>query len=222
VSDTHTVEQGEYLASIAKDYGFSDWHTIYDHPQNADLKKNRPNPNILLPGDEIFIPDKQLKQESCPTEKKHCFKVNVPKAWLRIILKDAEGKPIKNQTYTLKVGWLTSTGTTDGTGLLQQKIPIGLETGKLSLDKLGLTWPLKIGHLDPIHDEDDDKAIISGLQARLSNLGYDCGNVDGLLGPRTREAIRIFQREAMRREPAKITGEPDKETLDALKQQYGC
>jgi Putative peptidoglycan binding domain len=222
VSEMHTVEQGEYLASIAKDYGFSDWHTIYDHPQNANLKKKRPNPNILLPGDEIFIPDKQPKEESCQTEKKHRFQVKVPKAWLKIVLKDAEGKPIKNQLYTLKVAWLTSTGTTDGTGLLQQKIPIGIHSGELTLDKVGLTWPLKIGYLDPIHDDGDDTAIISGLQARLNNLGFHCGAVDGVLGAKTREATRMFQTEIMGRDPDRATGEPDKETQEALKKQYGC
>jgi hypothetical protein len=221
VSDIHTVEQGEYLASIAKDYGFSDLHTIYDHPQNADLKKKRPDPNILLPGDELFIPDKQLKDESCATEKKHRFQVKVPKAWLKIVVKDSEGKALSNQPYTLTVATLTSKGTTDGAGSLQQKIPIGIELGQLTLDKLGLTWPLKIGHLDPVHDEGDDtdNAIISGLQARLNNLGFHCGSVDGELGPQTTEALRRFQQTVMGRKDA--TGAPDKETRDALRSQHG-
>ena len=220
MSDTHTVEQGEYLASIAKDYGFSDWHTIYDHPQNADLKKKRPNPNILFPGDEIFIPDKAQKHESCATDKKHRFKVNVPKAWLKIVLKDFEGKPLANQPYTLTLATLTSKGTTDGAGSLHQKIPIGVELGQLDLDKLGLSWPLKIGHLDPIQDEGDNGALISGMQARLNNLGYHCGRVDGILGERTTEALKGFQRSAMGRENP--TGEPDQETLDSLRGQHGC
>lgn len=219
MADFHTVEQGEYLASIAKDYGFSDWHTIYDHPQNADLKKKRPNPNVLLPGDQLFIPDKDQKQESCPTEKKTRFQVSVPKALLKIVLKDSEGKPIKNQPYTLMIAWLTLTGTTDGAGLLQQKIPVGIDTGKLSLDKLGLNWPLKIGHLDPVHDEGGDDAIVSGLQARLDNLGYHCGDVDGILGPMTTDALRAFQRDALgRMDP---DGVADKQTRDALRQQHG-
>ncbi len=219
MSEIHTVEQGEYLASIAKDFGFSDWHTIYDHPQNADLKKKRPNPNILLPGDQLFIPDKQPKQESCSTEKKHRFQISVPKAWLKIVLKDTEGKALSNQPYTLTVACLTCKGTTDGAGSLQQKIPIGIELGQLTLDKLGLTWPLKIGHLDPIHDESNDSAITSGIQARLNNLGYFCGPVDGQHGPQTTEALRSFQESVLARKDA--TGEPDKETRDALLKYHG-
>jgi N-acetylmuramoyl-L-alanine amidase len=219
MAEVHTVEQGEYLASIAKDYGFSDWRTIYDHPENADLKKIRPNPDVLFPGDQLFIPDKTQKRESCPTEKKSRFQVNVPKALLKIVLKNSEGKAIKNQPYTLKIAWQTLTGSTDGTGSLQQKIPIGIDTGNLSLDKLGLTWPLKIGHLDPVHDEGGDEAIVSGLQARLNNLGYHCGNVDGILGPRTADALRAFQRDALGR--ANPDGAPDKQTRDALRHQHG-
>jgi N-acetylmuramoyl-L-alanine amidase len=215
----HIVEQGEYLARIAKDYGFSDWHTIYDHPENAELKKKRPNPDILLPGDEIFIPDKQPKQESCPTEKKSHFQVKVPKAWLKIVLKDSEGKALSHQAYTLTVATMTCKGTTDGAGSLQQKIPIGVELGQLTLDKLGLVWTLKIGHLDPVHDEGQDMAIISGLQARLNNLGYACGDVDGDLGEQTIEALKDFQRFVLgRKEP---NGEPDKETRDALLARHG-
>lgn len=221
MAEMHTVEQGEYLASIAKDYGFSDWHTIYDHPENAELKKNRPNPNILFPGDEIFIPDKQPKQESCPTEKKSRFQVKVPKAWLKIVLKDSEGKALANQPYTLTVAWLKFTGTTDGVGSVKQKIPIGIDTAELSLDKLGLTWPLKIGHLDPIFGGDGNDLIVSGVQARLNNLGYDCGDIDGIFGPKTREALQAFQMKELGRSETQATGEADKQTLDALEARYG-
>src|SRR4249920_494288 len=57
MSTTHTVLQGECLSSIAHDFGFGDWHVIYDHPQNASFKTKRPNPNLIYPGDELFIPD---------------------------------------------------------------------------------------------------------------------------------------------------------------------
>jgi len=218
VSDTHTVEQGEYLASIAKDYGFSDWHTIYDHPQNADLKKRRPNPDILFPGDEVFIPDKAPKHESCATKKKHRFQVKVPKALLKLVLKDSDGKALANQPYTLTMAWLTYNGSTDGAGSLQQKIPIGIETAQLNLDKLNLGWTLKIAHLDPIPKDQDDEAVITATQARLENLGFDCGGVTGTLDDKTQAALQGFQKSC----GLPVDGTCNSETLAKLQELHGC
>lgn len=38
-----------------------------------------------------------------------------------------------------------------------------------------------------------DPALITKVQARLSELGYEPGPVDGLMGPKTRDAIRRYQ-----------------------------
>src|SRR5436305_39757 len=48
----HVVQQGECLSSIAHAYGLPDWKHLHDHAANKELKNNRPNPNILAPGDE--------------------------------------------------------------------------------------------------------------------------------------------------------------------------
>jgi len=36
---------------------------------------------------------------------------------------------------------------------------------------------------------------VRGIQVRLLGLGYDCGQPDGVLGPRTRSAVAAFQRD---------------------------
>jgi hypothetical protein len=38
--------------------------------------------------------------------------------------------------------------------------------------------------------------LVALVQRHLRDLGYDPGPVDGLIGPRTREAVRRFQRDA--------------------------
>lgn len=50
-------------------------------------------------------------------------------------------------------------------------------------------------------------------QTRLQKLGFDPGPADGVLGNRTREALRRFQRDAGL--PA-VNGEPDEETMEKL------
>ena len=38
MATTHIVVQGEYLSKIARAYGFTDFHKIWDAPENKDLK----------------------------------------------------------------------------------------------------------------------------------------------------------------------------------------
>ena len=38
-------------------------------------------------------------------------------------------------------------------------------------------------------------ALVALVQRHLTDLGYDAGPVDGLIGPRTRRAVRKFQRD---------------------------
>jgi len=49
-----------------------------------------------------------------------------------------------------------------------------------------MEYDLELGRLDPV-----DK--ISGVQARLNNLGFDCGRVDGVMNTETKEALQAFQ-----------------------------
>lgn len=51
------VKPGDSLASIAKRYGCS-WRAMYHLPRNKDYRARRPNPNLIQPGDEIWVPDK--------------------------------------------------------------------------------------------------------------------------------------------------------------------
>ncbi len=52
----HRVAPGESLSSIAKKYGLKSWQELYNHPDNATLRKNRPDPNRIAVGDQVSIP----------------------------------------------------------------------------------------------------------------------------------------------------------------------
>ena len=58
---------------------------------------------------------------------------------------------------------------------------------------------------------------VKGVQARLSNLGYDPGPIDGIVGPRTRAAVRRFQQE----HDLKVDGIAGPNTQAKLDEIYG-
>src|SRR5712672_2083666 len=100
---SHTVQQGEHLSKLAQQFGLRDYRTIWDDPQNAELKKKRVNPNVLLPGDILFIPPKKEKVETRPTTNIHVFKLNAPKLMLRLVVRDFDNQPLPGTKCELDV-----------------------------------------------------------------------------------------------------------------------
>jgi hypothetical protein len=216
MSDTHIVEQGEHLSKIAKDNGFPDYRTIWDHPDNAQLKKLRQNPNVLYPGDEVIIPDKEEKEESGSTEKRHTFVVKKAALKLVLFLEDIFEKPIAGATCALLVGDQTFQLTTDAKGKIEQEIPLDATDASLVIrgDQTPVAdeiIPIKIGSLDPVE-------FISGQQARLNNLGYFAGDVGGVDQAALQSAIEEFQCD----HGLFVDGICGPKTRAKLKEVHGC
>jgi hypothetical protein len=206
----HVVEQGECVASIAANYRL-EWQTIWDAPENAQLKRTRKNPNVLCPDDILVIPDKNIREENCDTDLVHRFVLKVPLQTLRVRLLDEFGHPRSGIKYELV--WhkgKSLKGVTNKDGDLQANIPPTLMEARLLVGPEQREIHLSIGGLDP-HTE------ISGIQARLSNLGFDTGPVDGVMGPRTEQALRDFQDQYN----LTVTGRPDESTCEKLKNVHG-
>ncbi len=205
----YQVKQGDCISSIAFEHGFfSD--TIWNDPNNAELKKKREDPNVLMPGDVVFIPDKRLKEVSEPTNNVHKFKCkNTPEKFkLQLLI---EEEPRANEEYELEIEDLKFEGKTDSEGRIQQSIPPNAKRGKLTLKKDETVFELKLGNLNP-SDE------ITGAQGRLRNLGLYFGAIDGQMSDDLEQAIQEFQI-IKNLEP---DGELNEETKDALKQDYGA
>jgi hypothetical protein len=180
----HPVKQGDTLYKIAKKHGFSDWRTIYRHADNAEFRKKRPNPNIIYPGDKIVIPEKKEKEESGATEQRHRFRSKGGRQWLLIVLKDAGNQPLVSTPYKLSIGGKIIEDSTNGEGLLEQEIPPNADEAVLAI--VGQEMLLKIGYLDPVDTP-------TGWKARLNNLGYKAGKVDGEENEELQSAIEEFQ-----------------------------
>jgi hypothetical protein len=211
----YTVVQGDCLSAIALHFGFADWRTIYNHGNNAAFRQLRPNPNLIYPGDELYIPDTDTRTDGAPTDAWTQFKIDTQKTLIRVRMMDGDNNPFANKKYQLDINGVLSDGTTGGDGMIEKEIPADCTEGKLTVwfdndnTRPGVIWNLKMGHLDPW-----DQA--TGVQARLKNLGYDPGPVDGDIGPLTHAALSAFQFS----QNLPVNGNADTATKNKLKELH--
>ena len=204
----HVVEQGECVASIAASYGVPG-KKVWNAPENEELREKRKSPYMLYPGDVVRVNDRDKREEACATEQHHRFERKAEKTWLRVKLLDL-GEARAGEPYVLKIGGEVIEGKTDGEGKVEVEIPAHATEAVLRLgDKQrGEDFLLKVGGLDPVTE-------VSGVQARLANLGYDC-EVTGAMDERTKRAVREFQYDNVLK-----MGEVSEETREELVKVYG-
>lgn len=211
----HTVVQGDHIAKLAHQYGFTDWKTIWNHGGNSQLRSLRKNPNVLYPGDIVHIPDREARVEQKSTDKKHRFQILREPLKLRIKVQDMNGNPVTATKCELTVDTQTYTLTSDGQGMIEQIISPAAQTGRLVVKNpsipIDLDVPLSVGHLDPIEERE-------GQQARLINLGYMPGEVGTTDAFRFSQAVQEFQRN----NDLTVDGVCGPNTQAKLKSLHGC
>ncbi|MCB2230515.1 peptidoglycan-binding protein [bacterium] len=209
----HEVQQGECLSSIAHQHGIQDWRQLWEHPDNAELRTQR-DPHILKPGDIVKIPDSTGPTFSGHSGERGDFRLTqAPPTELRLNLTDNFGEPYEQKEFRVEVGGETIDGRTDQNGQLRCQIPPDAETATVTLWYDSSTqhpdrkqvWELDLGYLDPVEE-------ISGVQARLRNLGFPIDEINGELDERTQRALKLFQAESQ----IPITGEIDEATATQL------
>lgn len=212
----YQAQKGDCFSSLAKQFGFVDYQTIFNHPQNSALKEQRKNPNILYPGDQVFIPDPELRQVSRPVDQKHQFILKIKPAMLRIRLENNDHQAYAKVRYRLTIDTKKIEGRTDGDGMIEQPIPPDATAGQLDVwyqdsapEDAKVTTQLSLGDLDPVSE-------IRGVQLRLINLGFDCGDADGVMDEDTELALRDFQTQFS----LTVTGQADDDTRAKLQQLH--
>lgn len=196
----HIITEFETTSGLAARYGFSP-DAVWNHPENAELRKKRKDMNVLLPGDVLVIPDFELKESEGATEKRHVFVKNGTPALFKLQLYEDDGRPRANQDYVLIVDKKRYNGTTDAQGALKEYVSPSARQGKIILLPSELAFDLQFGGLNPIEDA-------SGIRQRLNNLGFG----DAATEEKLKAALMRFQKQADLPE----TGEADAATRDCL------
>jgi len=199
----YKISAGDCVSSVAFEHGFF-WKTIWDHPENASLKQQRKEPNVLMPDDVLTIPDLVCKEQACSAEQRHRFKLKGVPARLKVRLLK-RGEPRVGEPYELTVEGKTRRGKTDGDGNVDCPIPPNARTGELKVGEGDAqdVFELSLGHLDPVESE-------SGFKSRLDALGYNSRD-------NPESAIKAFQRA----EGLTESGRADAATQSKLKEKYG-
>jgi hypothetical protein len=183
----HSVQDGECLTSIAFENGFH-WKTLWDHPDNAELKQKRGDPFSLAPGDVVHVPDLEVTPFIRATGAKHTFRRKGVPAKLKLQLQRPDGTLRIDEPYELVIDGKSVPGElkTDGEGRLEHFIPPNATKAMLRLDGGKEEYALQLGHIHPLEDP-------IGVQERLANLGFYHGPRDGAEGEDLEAALQDFQ-----------------------------
>jgi hypothetical protein len=80
------------------------------------------NINVLLPGDEVFVPDLTVKEVARPTDQRHRFATKGVQARFTVTLLDM-GRPRANERYILTVDGKSKEGCTNANGRRLSRSP---------------------------------------------------------------------------------------------------
>jgi len=115
----YKVQNGDCLESIAQKHGF--FHeTLWNLDENGGLRRQRKDPNILLPGDIVYIPEVDPAKMSRAIDQRHTFRRRgVPSKFHMRFMR--HGKPRANIPFLVRIdGGVGTTGEVgDGVGRLQ-------------------------------------------------------------------------------------------------------
>ena len=212
----YVVGPGQTAEGIIWSYTLEDYKGVWMSGDNAELRKARPDPNILMPGDRLVLPDPKPLTYHLATGKRHRIVLKVPKKELRLRVFLHKDEPLADASYTLKVDGegKPREGTTDGDGLLKEPLRCDRAGALLQID--GRRFRLRFGYINPLPATTKESA--SGVSSRLANLGYESGGASRANSPALASALRLYQTDA----GIETTSKLGSDTRNKLTEDFGC
>jgi hypothetical protein len=160
---THVVRQGDYVAKIAAGEGLTE-EAVWNDPANKDLAALRQNPNVLLPGDVLRLPDPPRATSRVTKGSSNAYTALVRP--VRVSLAFAHrGEVLAGAAYEVHGLGKVVAGTTDGDGRATIEATTRVDEFVVKFAAQKLAFRARIGHLDPAAEP-------SGAAHRLANLGH--------------------------------------------------
>lgn len=240
----YEIVQGDCIDSIALRFGFFP-DTLWDHGSNSELKRLRKDPNVLFPGDKLFIPDIQIREVDKPVEKKHKFRRKGIPAKLHLrFLKPKDPPPPEEAPAGGEDDPSNYVDPEPPAATAQEMEPIknapyrldveGKSTeGQTDVDgcvKISIPPDASQGTFTFYPGTPDERVIplalgnmdpvdtVIGARKRLSNLGYHCAPTGEEMSAELKDVIAAFQKD----NELKVDGKLNDATKDKLKEKHGC
>jgi hypothetical protein len=161
----YVIRQGDYLTKLAHQRGF-DATAIWNDPKNARIRDKRTEPNLLHPGDILWIPDApEVRRLAVKSGSANRYVANIPKMPVEVRLQ-VGGAPLAKEPYQiLGLGPDPIEGATDDDGWLKATVPVHVREIEVLLTEKDRTLRVRVGDLDPVD-------TLSGLKKRLTHLGF--------------------------------------------------
>lgn len=203
----HRIAPGDHVVRLAYQAGHATVDAVWNHPANAELRDQRPDPGVLVAGDLVHVPDAPDRVvEGLLTRRDHRIVLTLPMPQLRLVLERPGGIPHAAMACVAEFDDTRVQVVTDARGGLE--LELHPHTSKVQLDFDLQRIELTIATLEPVD-------TIAGWHARLDNLGYQPGSlrantpsdpyalrsaveefqcdhglkVDGMMGPNTKAAL---------------------------------
>jgi len=203
----YVIRQGDYLSKLAHRFGF-DATAVWNHSSNEALRRARANPEVLAPGDVLFVPRAEPRGLAVSKGTTNRFSARVPTTNVSLTLRDSAGNPVANKAYRVTGALTPITGSSDGQGNVSFRVPILLSEVHLALADGG-SVRVHIGHMDPV-------GTASGAWKRLLHLGY---RAPPSIEPE--DAVRLMITRFQRDQGLTVNGDSDDATVSALVRVHG-
>lgn len=237
----HSVQPGDSIPSLAYQRGLY-WNSVWRHPRNETLRQKRGNENVLLEGDEVFLPEPQQKEVEVSIGQRHRFRRGGVPSVLRLQLfkpdtkepdllkqllnksrgnastseasiSNDEPEPWAEVECELQANGKAQRKKTDKQGMIEFTVHPDSESGKLVIDSGGPNEKTVELKLGQV----GPATTTRGIKNRLRNLGFDCGDDSDNDGDFLESALTKFQLQN-KLEP---TGTINDSTRNELKKLHG-
>jgi hypothetical protein len=208
----YVVKQGDFLSKLAFMQGF-DASAVWNDPKNADLCKLRPDPDMLAPGDLLYVPDPNPQVLALTGQSSNDYQADVPSLTITVTLKDGDRQVLVDEPYVIEgLGGDPVEGKSGADGSVIISATVLIREVTIVLPNRNLSQTVLVGDLDPLEED-------SGVRMRLAQLGYlahgweSTDDIDDI-----RAAIEAFQVASGLPDP---TGIMDDATRAALGKAHG-